>query len=355
MVKKFTASVVGGGGGGRLSIDGLVNSDRFDFVAVTDLRPEVCKELEKNYPGIKTFTDHKEMFKKCPTDIVCVSTWAPSHESVTMDALNMLPLKGILVEKPLGDTVKAGRNIIDAIKKKNLPMATPHGLLVKKHSLEILDRVHRGEIGELKLVEIQNSGWDMFNAGIHWLNYFVNLAQLEPMDFVMSTCESSTRTYRDGMQVGTTEVTYAQTKSGVRVVMNTGDYVNINEKDHGSLFRIIGTKGMITFFGWEEQYVLLNAEYPQGKQFLVKEPKETLHIVHLENMAKMIDAGKPDYTIPESSLIALEIVEGGYLASRHNCKVTFPVDKFVVPQKQSWDPGMPYSGKGGGRDGRKLP
>jgi hypothetical protein len=68
----------------------------------------------------------------------------------------------------------------------------------------------------------------------------------------------------------------------------------------------------------------------------------------------MIHAGRPDYTIPESSLLALEIIEGAYLSSRERCKVTFPVDRFESPPPSDWDPGMPYSGSGGGRDGRKL-
>ncbi len=71
-------------------------------------------------------------------------------------------------------------------------------------------------------------------------------------------------------------------------------------------------------------------------------------------MAAMIDAGQPDYTIPESSLLALEVCEGAYVSSRHGCKVTFPVDQFVPPAPVDWDPGTPYSGRGGGRDGRKL-
>ena len=81
-----------------------------------------------------------------------------------MDALR-LPLKGILVEKPLGHTAASGRRILEAIKAKGLPMAVPHGLLAKRTPTEIIERVQRGEIGDLKLVEIQNSGWDIINAG----------------------------------------------------------------------------------------------------------------------------------------------------------------------------------------------
>ena len=246
--EKLTASVVGGGVGGRLSMHALVHSERFDLVAAADLRPEVCKGLEQEFSGLHTFVDYQEMFATCPTDVVCVSTYSPSHEEVVLEALR-LPLKGILVEKPLGHTVASGRRILEAIKLRGLPMAVPHGLLARKTPLEIINRVHNGEIGTLNLVEIQCTNWDILNASIHWLNFFVTLTQNEPLVSVMALCDSSTRTYRDGMQVETVAVTYAQTQSGARVVMNTGDEVYINHMGKQTLFRLIGTSGQIEFLG----------------------------------------------------------------------------------------------------------
>jgi predicted dehydrogenase len=241
-MRKLTASVVGGGVGGRLSMNALTGSDLFELVAVADLRPGVCEELKALFPGIKTFSGHREMFASCPTDIVCVSTYPPSHEEVALDALK-LDLKGILVEKPLGHTALSGKRILEAIKGKGIPVAVPHGLLAKRTPLEVIERVRQGDIGELKLLEIQNDKWDITNAGIHWINFFVNLTGNEPVDYVMAICEGSSRTYRDGMQVETTGVTYVQTKSGIRAVMNTGDYVKVYTKGKDTLFRVIGTKG----------------------------------------------------------------------------------------------------------------
>lgn len=353
MSRKLTASVVGGGVGGKLSIDALHASDRFELVAVADLDPDVCRTLAEAYAPIQTFPNHRAMFAVCPTDVVCVSTYPPTHEAVTMDALE-LPLGGILVEKPLGHTVASGRRILEAVRDKGVPMAVPHGLLARAAPLEIISRVRHGEIGELKLVEIQNTGWDIINAGIHWLNFFVVLTGLEEMAWVMALCESSTRTYRDGMQVETTAVTYAQTKSGIRVVMNTGDDVLVSRNGKGTLFRLVGTRGVVEFWGWEAPYTLLNAEHPAGQMITPCPYAESVHQRHLEGMADMIDSGELDYSIPESSLLALEICEGAYVSSRHRCKVTFPVDAFVPPPAPAWDPGKPYDGQGGGRDGRKL-
>jgi predicted dehydrogenase len=332
---------------------GLCASDRFELVAVADISPRVCEALAQEYEGVRTFTSHQEMFAACPTDVVCVSTWPPSHEEVTMDALQ-LELQGVLVEKPLGHTHASGQRILEAIKQRRLPLAVPHGLVAMRAPLDIIRRVHRGDIGDLRLMAIQCAQWDIINAGIHWLHYFVNLTGCEPMDHVMAICDASTRTYRDGMQVETAAVTYAQTKSGIRVVMQTGDEVAVSRAGRFVLFRIVGSAGQIEYCPWDTEYHILNAEFPRGTTIRMDEFPGTHHQRRLAELAAMIESGRLDYRIAESSLQALEIVEGAYLSSRHRCKVTFPLDQFEPPASSTWDPGMPYSGTGGGRDGRKL-
>ena len=80
-------------------------------------------------------------------------------------------------------------------------------MLARRAPLEIIDRIQGGEIGELVLVEIQCTGWDIINAGIHWLDFVVTVLGNEPVASVMALCDSGTRTYRDGMQVETVAVT----------------------------------------------------------------------------------------------------------------------------------------------------
>ena len=351
---RYTASVVGGGMGGKLSLDALQASGRYDLLAAADLRPDVRRALAERYPGIRLYPDHGAMFADCPTDVVCVSTYPPSHRQVTLDALDLLPLKGILVEKPLGDTAAAGRNILRAIEAHGLPLAVPHGLLKTRHGEEILARVHGGEIGALELVEIECGRWDIINAGIHWLNYVVNLLPDDPPAWVMALAEASTRTYRDGMQVETTAITYVQTRDGVRAVMHTGDEVLVRRPNKTTLFRLVGTRGVIEFWAWESAYRLMNPAYPEGHTFEVARYPESAHQRHLEALADQIDAGAPDYRIAASSLTALELCEGAYLSSAQRCKVTLPLAEFIAPEEPEWSPGKPYGGVGGGRDGRKL-
>ena len=350
---KLTASVVGGGMGGRLSLVALAASDLFNLMAVADLREDVRHQLSIDFPGIRTFDSHQAMFAELPTDVVCVSTYAPSHEEITASALE-LPLKGILVEKPLGHTAASGRRLVDAVKARKLPMAVPHGMLAKRTPMEIIERTQAGEIGDLRLVEIECAGWDIINAGIHWLDFCVTLTNCNPIDSVMALCDTSTRTYRDGMQVETEAVTFVQTHGGVRFVMHTGDHVRISRPGHDFLFRLIGTAGQIEFWGWENGYILQNAKHPGGEIITPIEYPITGHRRHLERMASMIGADMPDYTIADASLMALEICEAAYLSSKHRCRIDFPFGDITPPTDSVWDPGQPYSGSGGGRDGRNL-
>jgi predicted dehydrogenase len=339
-VNRLTVSVVGGGVGGRLSLNAAHCSEHYEVVALTDLRAEVGLELGRIFPGLQFFTDYREMFRVCPTDIVCVSTYPPSHEEVALEALS-LPLKAILVEKPLAHCVASGRHILESVKRRNIPMATPHGLMVKRCSLEIIERTQNGEIGELKLIEIQSPAWDIINAGIHWLNFAVNLNARIAVESVLAACDKTTRTVRDGMQVETVAVTYVQMTNGVRIVMQTGDTVRSNGRRDGVTFRIIGTAGQIEFWGWAPDYYLLNTRYPDGKRVAPEEQASSLHQRHLENLLPMVASGEPDYSLPESSLAALEICEAAYLSARHGVEIRFPLDTFQKPAPNDWEPGQP--------------
>jgi predicted dehydrogenase len=193
----LTASVIGAGVGGRLSLQALARSDRYRPVAAADLQPQVLAGLKQDFPGLRTFTDYHDMLASCPTDVVCVSTYPLSHEQIALDALD-LPLKGILVEKPLGHTVRSGRRILEAVQRRGLPMAVPHGLLAKRTPLEIIERVHSGEIGDLTLIEIQCTGWDIINAGIHWLSFVVTVLHNDPFVSVLALCDTSSSLQRAG-------------------------------------------------------------------------------------------------------------------------------------------------------------
>jgi predicted dehydrogenase len=293
------------------------------------------------------------MLAQCPTDVVCVSTYAPSHEPIVLNLLKLPSLRGILVEKPLANSAAAGRRILDAVRARGLPMVVPHGLRARATPLEIIERVAHKEVGELRQIEVQCDKWDLLNAGIHWLDFCLAATDEAPIVSVLATCDTSTRTFRDGMQVETVAVTYVENKNGVRMILQTGDTIRANTPGKSTLLRLVGTQGIIEFWGWENAYFLLNPEYPAGRIIVPEELPVFGHRRHLENLAGQIMQGKTDYRLPESSQTALEICEAAFVSNKHRCQVRFPLASFVPPAASDWEPGKPYSGIGGGQDGRK--
>jgi hypothetical protein len=58
----------------------------------------------------------------------------------------------------------------------------------------------------------------------------------------------------------------------------------------------------------------------------------------------MLRSKEPDYSLPASSLKALEICEAAYVSAKHGVEVRFPLDEFVLPQRSDWQPGTAYFG-----------
>lgn len=348
-MEQLTAAVIGAGLGGSLSIRALRESPRFRLVGVADVRAEA---LAPYADDVATFTGHVEMLETCKPDVLCVSTYAPSHLELTRAALD-LPVRGLLVEKPLSDTTANGRAILALARDSGVPVVVPHGLMTMSGPVEVLERVRGGAIGELRLVEIECAGWDVINAGIHWLQFFLALVHPDPVESVLTAADTSSRTFRDGLQVETEAVVLARTRGGVRVVLNTGDYLPIARERTGALFRIVGTTGFIEYAPWENGYTIVADGEPR-RDVTVEQYEVALHRRHLERLADLVASGETDDLVPETSLAALELVEAAYLSHRVRAAVTLPLSAYVPPPSTPWDLGAPYPGTGGGRNGREL-
>lgn len=349
----LTAAVVGGGFAGRLALDALTASHRFQPVAVAEPNPTTRRELAERYHGLVVHADVEAMLQHQAADVMCISTPPVTHAAISRSAM-ATSVRGLLLEKPLCHSASLARELLADIVARQIPVAVPHGLLVQATALEVIDRVRNGEIGELELIEIRTTGWDILNAGIHWLNYCVRLLGDDRVERVLATCDSRTRTYRDGLQVETVAATHAETVAGARIVMISGDHIRLGSGANFAQFRLSGSAGQIELEAFQHGYRLQNAQHPAPTTFTPPPTGPGGHQQHLERLAALIDARVADVSAAEESLAALEICEAAYVSSRHRCEVRLPLSQFAPPTHAAWDPGTPYSGTGGGRDGRNL-
>jgi predicted dehydrogenase len=127
----------------------------------------------------------------------------------------------------------------------------------------------------------------------------------------------------------------------------------MSRTDTVALFRIVGDHGYIEFGAYEGYFTLVT---PSNDRVRVDvEPFAVSgHQRHLEHLAAQIHDGTRDYVIPDTSLQALEIVEAAYESARAHGAVVPPLDGEQPARPDDWNPGAPYSGVGGGRNGREL-
>ena len=112
-MEPLSALVVGAGSGGTGSIRALAASPRYVLRGVADIAPGARQRVAAAHPEVALFADHRAALRTLRPDVVCVSTWPPSHVAVTRDALDAGSLRGLLLEKPIADSwrgrAQAGR------------------------------------------------------------------------------------------------------------------------------------------------------------------------------------------------------------------------------------------------------
>ncbi len=357
-MEPLSALVVGAGSGGTGSIRALAASPRYLLRGVADIASAARQRVAAEHPGVALFADHRAALQTLRPDVVCVSTWPPSHVPVARDALAAGSLRGMLLEKPISHTWQDGRRLVDELRGRDLPCVVPHGLVVSAQGRAVIDQVRAGAIGTPRLVWIECRGWDILNAGIHWLHFALQVVR-GPFVEVQCACDRSTRTWRDGMQVETVASLVVTTADGARIALHTGDEVPLSAPAAGTLIRLVGSEGLLELPGWEPRYRIVGAGRAAEGAGEVQVPAgPPSHAVYLDRLADQIAAGTPQWEQVELSLAALELCDAAYTSAREGRAMRLGAGNGLrapaAPEPGNWDPGRPYSGSGGGRDGRRL-
>ena len=312
----LSASVIGCGHGGGLSLDAVSNSSDFALIAAADPSADARQRVAERFPNARLFADFREMLAECRTDVVCIATPAPSHASIAREVLHCNP-KGLLLEKPLACDVSTAEELLREVRDVACPVVVPHGMLVLPAAQEIKARIRRGDIGAIASVEIQNAV-DLLNAGIHWLAYLLDVFDNDNPRIANVELDVSGHVVNDGVQVESRGVTRIEFESGLCIDLHSGykteptSDVLPREEQRGALFRVTGSEGVIEFSAWAGSY-WIQVSKSDGR--LVKQPLPaglSYHQTFLERLAQNIAAGEVDYSSAELSLAALRLIESAY-------------------------------------------
>lgn len=312
----LTASVIGCGYGGGLSLDALANSGDYELSAAADPSADTRKRVADCFSDVRLFPDYRDMLAEGKPDVVCVATPAPSHAPIAAAVLEHGP-QGLLLEKPLACDVATAEGLLNHIREVGYPLVVPHGMLVLPAAQEVKARIQGGDIGRVIAVDVQNSV-DLLNGGIHWLAYLIDVFDEDRPSSVNARFDVSAHDVNDAVQVESQGTTRIEFQSGVRINLHSGTKtipasdVLPREEQQGALFRVSGSNGVIEFSAWAGSY-WIQVGYSGAE--LIKRPLaagSSYHQIFLEQLAQNIAAGKPDYRSAELSLAALRLIEAAY-------------------------------------------
>ncbi|MDJ0708984.1 MAG: Gfo/Idh/MocA family oxidoreductase [Woeseiaceae bacterium] len=311
-----TASVIGCGRGGRLSLRALSNSSDYELLAAADPSADAREHIGGQLPGVRLFADYRDMLADCHSDVVCVATPAPSHASIAHSLLSR-DVAGLLLEKPLACEASTAERLLKAVRGAACPVVVPHGMLVLPAAQEVKARIRRGDIGQILHVQVQNSV-DLLNGGIHWLAYLLDVFESDRPTAVDARFDVGGHKVSDGVQVESYGMTRVEFQSGLHIQLQSGvdaqptTEVLPRKEQQGALFRLTGSLGVIELSAWAGSYWI---QVGDSDGELVRHRLSagtSYHQLFLEQLARDMAAGRPDYGSAKLSFAALRLIESAY-------------------------------------------
>lgn len=164
----------------------------FEVKAVCDVKESLAKEKAKlvaEFQGFepKVYTDVEEMLKAESLDAVDIAL--PHNVHHTVAAICLEEGLDVIIEKPLGITMRAAKIILEKARKNNRILAVAENYRRSPENRAIRRVVEQGLIGEPRMIVWSSAGWspgawgwreDRYAAGGSWVfDGGVHLADLD--------------------------------------------------------------------------------------------------------------------------------------------------------------------------------
>ncbi len=115
-MSKLGVAVVGAGFWGKNHVRVFSELSGTELLAVCDTNIVRAESIAKQY-GVKAYSDSRQLLKRADIQAVSICTWTTMHASEAMRALRAK--KHVLVEKPLANTAKEARKIVNFARQRD--------------------------------------------------------------------------------------------------------------------------------------------------------------------------------------------------------------------------------------------
>ncbi len=134
------------------------------IVAISSRSQEKAKDVAEELSIPKAYGSHAELLQDSAVNIVYISSVNSEHFSLAKQAL--LAGKHVVCEKPCTTTEAETKELFDLAREKGLFLMEAQKMLFLPTIIEVAERIRRGEIGDIKMLDFSHS----FSAGYNtWL------------------------------------------------------------------------------------------------------------------------------------------------------------------------------------------
>ena len=259
------------GYGGQFNMGGLhlkcMAANGITPYAACDIDPARVEAAKTDFPGIKTFTDYREMLKDPDLHIAAVILPHNLHHAACVDVLSSG--KHCICEKPFTLTVAEADEIVHLSKSTGKTMAVFHNRRFDPDHLAKMKLIGEGAIGEVFHIEAgmanyakprdwwrsdkRISGGNLYDWGVHFTDWI--------LDLIPDPIESVTAWYQKRVWSGYSN----EDETMYSIRFKSGKYANLQISGIAAApiprFRILGTKGAILqSHEWSNTFTLTRVE-----------------------------------------------------------------------------------------------
>ena len=167
MEKDLKIAVIGYGYWGPNLVRNFTNLENSTVSHVVDESPDRLEKVKKLYPSINATSSLTEILENPEIDCIIIATPISTHYDIAKKALEHN--KHVLVEKPMTNSVKDAKELIELSKKVNKVLMVDHTYLYTGAIQKIKQLIDSDSLGEIQYIDSTRINLGLFQSDVNVL------------------------------------------------------------------------------------------------------------------------------------------------------------------------------------------
>lgn len=139
--------IIGYGYWGPNLVRNFAETPGANIAAVSDLDTAKLAVVQRRFPAVKTTTDFRDLLNDPGIDAIAIATPVNTHFELALAALRAG--KHVWLEKPMTETSKQARQLIDEAQQRNLVLLVDHTFIYTGAVAKMAEIIKSGDLGRI--------------------------------------------------------------------------------------------------------------------------------------------------------------------------------------------------------------